>query len=749
MTPRMPVSSIDKSILQTPGEKPHHFHYLRDFRVEQCPLFLQHKCTQHRPFTCFHWHFQNQRRRRPIRRKDGTYNYSPDVYCTKYDETSGICPDGDDCPYLHRVAGDTERRYHLRYYKTGMCVHDTDSRGWCVKNGQHCAFAHGSHDLRAPVYDIRDTNLSDSLDLDGVTGPNTLDKERSLMSDDPKWQDTNYVLANYKTEQCKRPPRLCRQGYACPQYHNAKDKRRSPKKYKYRSTPCPNVKGGDEWGDPANCETGDQCTYCHTRTEQQFHPEIYKSTKCNDMQQNHYCPRGAFCAFAHVDQEMLSSRDSPGASEPGTSLAELLALSSSGAAGKDEASSKDQEVFSMKKVGPVQEKLETALNGVVMPGPSSGPLPIGGERSFSSDLKFTEEVDLYAPQLMAGASSAPGAVAGANANPVSNPAAILGGILKDPPTLTHRRHTFSSGSQFPMSTSSQSHPSYRHTVSNSGSTGSGLNGSIFSDPFSSTRSPLGGSFQTTDQYKDSAQTAVEFALGAFDDLHYTDEAKDSLGIGSHFGPASDDSGKGSAGSSSAPMAIPGSRRFDFVGSSLSPKDSNTTMSDIFNADRKFGSFPSAAIAPGLPNSQSPLGLFGPPVPTTGAGAAPLSLPSDHAASEIARLREELWMNRRRVSSWEDRISQARTACQAWQREAEEAKLREQMALQQNEEIRARLNMLFTELGLSNQQHAHKEGLERLSISSLKAIYDHLKQDVERVEAALYHSTNGTSQLPKP
>jgi hypothetical protein len=67
-----------------------------------------------------------------------------------------------------------------------------------------------------------------------MSGPNALDKERSLLNDDPKWQDTNYVLTNYKTEQCKKPPRLCRQGYACPQYHNSRDRRRSPKKFKYR-----------------------------------------------------------------------------------------------------------------------------------------------------------------------------------------------------------------------------------------------------------------------------------------------------------------------------------------------------------------------------------------------------------------------------------------------------------------------------------------------------------------------------------
>jgi hypothetical protein len=46
--------------------------------------------------------------------------------------------------------------------------------------------------------------------------------------------DSHYVLANYKTEPCKRPPRLCRQGYACPQYHNPRDRRRNPSIYKYK-----------------------------------------------------------------------------------------------------------------------------------------------------------------------------------------------------------------------------------------------------------------------------------------------------------------------------------------------------------------------------------------------------------------------------------------------------------------------------------------------------------------------------------
>ncbi|KAM9784635.1 putative E3 ubiquitin-protein ligase UNKL [Syngnathus typhle] len=334
----MPSVSKTAANASPQTEKPTHYTYLKEFRTEQCPLFLQHKCTQHRPFTCFHWHFLNQRRRRPIRRRDGTFNYSPDVYCTKYDETTGICPDGDDCPYLHRTTGDTERKYHLRYYKTGTCIHETDARGHCVKNGLHCAFAHGPHDLRPPVYDIREIQAQEALQngqlgsSEGIPDlqPGVLASQAMIektLTEDPRWQDTNFVLANYKTEQCTKPPRLCRQGYACPHYHNSRDRRRNPRKYKYRSTPCPSVKHGDEWGEPSKCESGDACQYCHSRTEQQFHPEIYKSTKCNDMRQTGYCPRGPFCAFAHVERipsaedtmsSLLTAIHSSSHSQPGS-----------------------------------------------------------------------------------------------------------------------------------------------------------------------------------------------------------------------------------------------------------------------------------------------------------------------------------------------------------------------------------------------------------------------------------------------
>ncbi|XP_032392888.1 putative E3 ubiquitin-protein ligase UNKL isoform X4 [Etheostoma spectabile] len=375
----MPSVSKTAANASPQTEKPTHYTYLKEFRTEQCPLFLQHKCTQHRPFTCFHWHFLNQRRRRPIRRRDGTFNYSPDVYCTKYDETTGICPDGDDCPYLHRTTGDTERKYHLRYYKTGTCIHETDARGHCVKNGLHCAFAHGPHDLRPPVYDIREIQAQEALQ-NGQLGsgegipdlqPGVLASQAMIektLTEDPRWQDTNFVLANYKTEQCTKPPRLCRQGYACPHYHNSRDRRRNPRKFKYRSTPCPNVKHGDEWGEPSKCDSGDSCQYCHSRTEQQFHPEIYKSTKCNDMRQTGYCPRGPFCAFAHVERipsteetmsSLLTAIQSSSQSQLGSQQYSECPISewNSGGSSTTSATSSNGQVGSIKNKGQLDQKL--------------------------------------------------------------------------------------------------------------------------------------------------------------------------------------------------------------------------------------------------------------------------------------------------------------------------------------------------------------------------------------------------------
>ena len=100
----------------------------------------------------------------------------------------------DSCSLLHRTAGDTERRYHIRYYKTCPCVYETDSKGNCSKNGPHCAFAHGHADLRKPVYDIRELDGgAGSVSLMETPLCASLESDR-LLNEDPVWNGVCLLL---------------------------------------------------------------------------------------------------------------------------------------------------------------------------------------------------------------------------------------------------------------------------------------------------------------------------------------------------------------------------------------------------------------------------------------------------------------------------------------------------------------------------------------------------------------------------
>ncbi|RMB92246.1 hypothetical protein DUI87_31357 [Hirundo rustica rustica] len=614
--------------------------YLKEFRTEQCPLFVQHKCTQHRPYTCFHWHFVNQRRRRSIRRRDGTFNYSPDIYCTKYDETTGICPEGDECPFLHRTTGDTERRYHLRYYKTGICIHETDSKGNCTKNGVHCAFAHGPHDLRSPVYDIRELQAMEALQNGQTTSEGGIEGQSAvaashamiekILSEEPRWQDTTYVLGNYKTEQCKKPPRLCRQGYACPYYHNSKDRRRSPRKHKYRSSPCPSVKHGDEWGDPSKCENGDSCQYCHTRTEQQFHPEIYKSTKCNDMQQSGSCPRGPFCAFAHVEQPALS---------------EDLQQSSA--------------VSSPTQTAPV----------MYMPSAAGDSVPVSPSSPHAPDLS----------NILCRNSS------------LGSPSNICG----SPPGAIGKPHSLET---------------------------------IGFPPDSVTAA---GSYKKAPGFEREDQVGAEY-LKSF-------KCQDILGILPVGSPLTSSISSSITSSLAAtPPSPAGTSSIPGMNANALPfyPTSDTVESVIESAldDLDLNEFGVAALEKTFDSSTVPH--------TSGIMIGP-------GAAEMARLRQELDEANGTIKQWEESWKQAKQACDAWKKEAEEANDRAntanmecELAREQREALELQVKKLQEELerihtGQDPQFLRSFSDLETLSLSSLYALQKQLRANLEKVDKAVF------------
>ncbi|XP_070317023.1 putative E3 ubiquitin-protein ligase UNKL isoform X1 [Odocoileus virginianus] len=667
-------------------EKPTHYRYLKEFRTEQCSLFVQHKCTQHRPFTCFHWHFLNQRRRRPLRRRDGTFNYSPDVYCSKYDEASGVCPDGDECPYLHRTTGDTERKYHLRYYKTGTCIHETDARGHCAKNGPHCAFAHGPLDLRPPVCDVRELQAQEALQNgqlgagDGVPDlqPGVLASQalmEKILGEDPRWQDTNFVLGSYKTEQCPKPPRLCRQGYACPHFHNSRDRRRDPRRFQYRSTPCPSVKHGDEWGEPSRCASGDSCAYCHSRTEQQFHPEIYKSTKCNDMRQTGHCPRGPFCAFAHVDTESLGMAGDWGCRD--------LALTSVPATPSGQ---------------PGHAKRRES--------PADGSQKASEQDGKQSHLAVLAVGHPLAPSV---SSSLASSLASSTGSGGSSPTAL--------PALSARTHP----------------------LDPSGSAGEGVPGSTLdlhlgdislAPPDKDLEEHDGRDLGPTGQRSlgGSAPVAIPGCLPRSPSLHSSSSLSASpLGSFSQSLP-----GPLISSAMTPPQQPPPLKSEPRA---LGPAASSYNSFGLNGVPGSIWDFVSGSFSP----SPSPILNTG---PAASSGVSPSS-------AELARVRRQLDEAKRKIRQWEESWQQVKQACDAWQREAKEAKERalaadsaRQLALQKKEEVEAQFRRLQEELegrGLASALPGlHGCGdIGAIPLPKLHSLQSQLRLDLEAVDGVIF------------
>uniref|UniRef100_A0A6I8N5D8 Unk zinc finger n=1 Tax=Ornithorhynchus anatinus TaxID=9258 RepID=A0A6I8N5D8_ORNAN len=670
-------SAATAQVLQAQPEKPQHYTYLKEFRTEQCPLFVQHKCAQHRPYSCFHWHFVNQRRRRSVRRRDGAFNYSPDIYCTKYDETTGLCPEGDECPFLHRTTGDTERRYHLRYYKTGICIHETDSKGHCAKNGPHCAFAHGPHDLRSPVYDIRELQAMEALQNGQAVAEAAGEGQSALaashimiekiLSEEPRWQAAT------------TPP-------------HSKDRRRSPRKHKYRSSPCPGVKHGDEWGDPSKCEHGDACQHCHTRTEQQFHPEIYKSTKCNDMQQSGSCPRGPFCAFAHVDQPPPGDDLPPPSAVPSPTQAGPVLFVPSAAG--DSVPASPSSPHSLNSLASFR------LSPHLLPGSVTPCLPLSPPplHSLLLTVSFQELLGLLpgASPLTSGISSS-----------------LTSSLAATPPS--------------PAGTSSAP----------------GMNANAL--PFYPT--------------SDTVESVIESAL---DDLDLTEFGVAALEKTFDSGPVPP-TGGGSLLQSSAPVNIPRSLGSSASFHSASPSPPLSLSSHFLQQPQSESPFLGAS-APhgslGLNGMSSsiwehfPSGSFSP-------GTSP-ALPSGLGAAELARLRQELEEANGTIKQWEESWKQAKQACDAWKKEAEEASERASAAGVECEVARGQRDALEQQVrklqGDLERLHSGRDppdpadppapprsfsDLEALPLATLYGLQQQLRSNLDKVDKAVFQLRSQT------
>ncbi|XP_068278695.1 putative E3 ubiquitin-protein ligase UNKL isoform X7 [Nyctibius grandis] len=584
-----------------------------------------------------------------------------------------------------------------------------------------------------------------------------------ILSEDPRWQDTNFVLAGYKTEQCTKPPRLCRQGYACPHYHNSRDRRRNPRKFKYRSTPCPSVKHADEWGEPSRCESGDSCQYCHSRTEQQFHPEIYKSTKCNDMRQTGYCPRGPFCAFAHVEKDTMN-----------------VVILQTGCQSKPGA-----HLFSTDSIGIANEWSSSlnSTNSITNSSGQSGNICCSSSPSVTSSSGSTSSLSPLGPlcrqrSLANGILCSESSTSGVSSPTSSYPKAP--GFEREDQGFfffqaKHRSFPAENQQKINEQDNKQNHLSVFSVVN---PLASSITSSLASSVGSDSSSPTTISAISAKAFPFySGSNTVESVIGSALDLHFNDvnvasvdrELEDQEG--SDLGLASQ-----RLLGSSAPVNIPGSL---VRSSSLHSSSSLSTSSPLSSLSQSLSqSFVSSTTASHhqqpqplktehsmlgtSASSHNSLGLngvtgsiwdfvsgsFSPsPSPVLSSGTTP-SISSNSSGNELTRVRQELDDAKRKLKQWEESWQQVKQACDTWQKEAQEAKERaniadadKQLALQKKEEMENKLKKLKAQLAacLSTTLPYTKNygDIEKIPLPKLLSLQNQLHLDLETIDEVIF------------
>ena len=107
-------------------------------------------------------------------------------------------------------------------------------------------------------------------------------------------------------------------------------------------------------------------------------------------------------------------------------------------------------------------------------------------------------------------------------------------------------------------------------------------------------------------------------------------------------------------------------------------------------------------------------------------------------NEISRLKEELVGTRALLSSWEEKINQARTACEAWQKETAMAQKKVELAVREKQDLMSKTAQLAKEVEiLSGGPHLHVikrvSDLKGLPLNMLKAIEIQLRKDLQEVD----------------
>lgn len=529
------------------------------------------------------------------------------------------------------------------------------------------------------------------------------------------------------------------------------------------------MKQGDDWKDPSSCEKGDNCQFCHTRTEQQFHPEIYKSTKCHDMLQNGYCPRGPFCAFAHVHTEIRVLEDVDLTNLPHG--VQVLSPTNPSIASVQDTTA-DQRMLSRSAPGtgrpplPADLRFSAALNQEMSRTPTwnvnspvaasipSPTLPLTGDSQQSSLFRspVSENVDLF---------QIPNNTFPSCPSPITRPNWLSSSVGKS-------------------ETPARSMPG-RNDFQSQSVGGFGFAGSPFS--WGGGGSNIGAHLIDRSSVESSPQSANRFNTFNLGAKHFypTDETVDSV-----VGNALDDFQENIQSSFERSHSTSFSKLWpEPIGTGRTDNSSLFTMSAPVNIPQDFdlrGLNRNQMPTPSPPGTHSH-SLFGGSLDALGGrGSFAGSLPSigrppsssgfsnkegftGSVSMNENNLVMELDRMQKKCKQWEVSWNQAKAACDAWRREATEANERAKIAqeadrkgIEENAKLQSELQKANEEIAalvtdVQNQgdsnissskctflHRAQKSTiLKQISVTELKELREKLKIDLESVDQVLWES----------
>lgn len=111
-------------------------------------------------------------------------------------------------------------------------------------------------------------------------------------------------LEEFRTRHCPFYLRqMCVNSSRCDMSHSETWPRRNPAHFRYDYKLCPNIqffRHGNKMQLQGKCSYGRRCKFSHSKEEQLYHPDLYKTRYCV----NYPNCKGYYCPFAHSKEEL-------------------------------------------------------------------------------------------------------------------------------------------------------------------------------------------------------------------------------------------------------------------------------------------------------------------------------------------------------------------------------------------------------------------------------------------------------------